>query len=131
MVLGQELLSAATSATISIITILILFSGYIILSYCYNYFIKYNGKKQVPQYAPGSMIKHMQMASSPEYPWWILEVANQLQSNVFQVSMPPLRPLAHKVIVGDAQTARDILTDPLSTKPVEVYGPFRNINGRE
>lgn len=129
MVLSQELLSAATSPNIVIGT-LILFFGYIILSYCYNYVIKY-GKKKVPHYAPGGMIKHMQMVSSPEYPWWILEVANQLQSSVFQVSIPPLRPLAHKVIVGDAQTARDILTDPLSTKPVEVYGPFRNINGRE
>ena len=130
MVLGREYSSAETSPNIAIATLILFIFGYIILSYCYNYFIKY-GKKQLPQYAPGGMIKHMQMASSPEYPWWILEVANQLQSNVFQVSIPPLRPLALKVIVGDAQTARDILIDPLSTKPVEIYGPFRNINGRE
>ena len=74
MVLGQESLAETVSPNIAI-AILFIF-GYIILSYCYNYFIKYE-KKQVPQYAPGGMIKHMQMASSFEYPWWILEVANQ------------------------------------------------------
>jgi len=132
MVWVQELLLSSVSLETShiiLINTLLLFFGYVILSYCYR-FIKY-GKKIYPPYAPGGMIKHMQMTSSSEYPWWILKVATELENQIFQLSIPPFRPLAHKVVVGDAQTARDILTDPLSTKPMEIYGPFRNINGCE
>ena len=70
------------------------------------------------------------MASSSQYPFWILDVANnQLGTNIFQLSLP-LRPLSHKFVVGDAQTARDILMDDKSTKPMDIYGHMRNLNYR-
>ena len=65
-----------------------------------------------------------------QYPFWILDVANnQLGTNIFQLSLP-LRPLSYKFVVGDAQTAREILMDDKSTKPMDIYGHMRNLNYR-
>lgn len=85
------------------------------------------GKKQ-PPLAPGGMWKHIQMATSSQFPWWMLDVTRQLQSQVFKVSLP-LGLGTQVFIVGEPEVARSILTDQLSTKPEVIYGNIGNVVG--
>lgn len=93
------------------------------LSYCMRFTSGLTSKNNndrklpLPPYAPGGMIKHIQMISSSQYPWWILDVARQIQTRVFRISIP-VRPLAHTVVVGEPNLFRQILTDPLTEKPL-------------
>ncbi|EJK44537.1 hypothetical protein THAOC_36914 [Thalassiosira oceanica] len=80
----------------------------------------------LPPFAPGSMMKHMEMATCGQYPWWLLEIANKSNSRVFRVSRPTK---GHKCIVGEYQVAREILTDPQSKKPPAIYNQMRYVNG--
>ncbi|EJK48170.1 hypothetical protein THAOC_33061 [Thalassiosira oceanica] len=82
----------------------------------------------LPPYAPGSMLKHIEMITSKEYPWWILDVAEKLGQRCFRVSIPS--SMKNKIIIGEHTTARRILTDPLSSKPIEIYGPMRSVNNK-
>lgn len=84
--------------------------------------------KRYPPYAPGGMRKHIQMHMAEQYPWWLLDVARQLHSRVFQLSIP-ISPMTRVFVVGELKTFRSILSDPLSQKPLELYGHFRAIAG--
>lgn len=134
MFIDQDILSTVTIVAGIIATIV--FIGYLILKIRTTSIRSYekqsssSSKQRYPPYAPGTMLHHIRMASSSQYPFWILDVANnQLGTNIFQLSLP-LRPLSYKFVVGDAQTAREILMDDKSTKPMDIYGHMRNLNYR-
>ena len=55
-------------------------------------------------------------------------MAEKLGQRCFRVSIPT--SLKNKIIIGEHTTARRILTDPLSSKPIEIYGTFRSFNGK-
>ncbi|EJK47306.1 hypothetical protein THAOC_33983 [Thalassiosira oceanica] len=82
----------------------------------------------LPPYAPGSMLKHIEMVTSKEYPWWLLDVAEKLGQRCFRVSIPS--SMKNKIIIGEHTTARRILTDPLSSKPIEIYSAMRFLNNK-
>ena len=133
MFIDQDILSTVTIVAGIVATLV--FIGYLILIIIRNIrnYEKQSSSSSIqryPPYAPGTMLHHIRMASSSQYPFWILDVANnQLGTNIFQLSLP-LRPLSYKFVVGDAQTARDILMDDKSTKPMDIYGHMRNLNYR-
>lgn len=79
-----------------------------------------------PPYAPGTTLETMKIASGGEGVWWYLQVAKELKTRVFQLSLPSLAPMV--VVVGEVETFRKILTDPLSTKP-SIYKSIRKILG--
>lgn len=81
-----------------------------------------------PPYAPGSIAEHIRMSTSARYPWWVLDVAQRLDARVFRLKIP-LAPLSHKVVIGDPDTFRQVMQDPLSTKPLAVYRAFRRVHG--
>lgn len=56
------------------------------------------------------------------------DVARQLQTHVFKVSLP-LGLGTNVFVVGEPRLARSILTDPLSTKPEVIYGQVGNVVG--
>mmetsp|Transcript_38415 Transcript_38415/g.70464 ORF Transcript_38415/g.70464 Transcript_38415/m.70464 type:complete len:486 (-) Transcript_38415:121-1578(-) len=122
-ILGQQLYS------IDILTISLLLAS---LSIGYIYIVSSHTRQKkankYPPYAPGGMWQHIQISASSQYPWWILDVARDLHNRVFQLSLP-MSPMAHKVVVGEVDTFRRVLTDPLSEKPMEFYQPFRDIVG--
>jgi cytochrome P450 len=117
----HDVLSSSNNLTVTLLAILLLSLLCISIS---------GRKKSVkcPPYAPGGMLHHVKMCTSSSYPWWILDVAKQLQTRVFQVSLP-INPLKHLFIVGEPSTARSILADPLTSKPLHVYAHMRNVNG--
>ena len=98
-------------------------------------------------------MQHIKMATSSHYPWWLLvcdyqcscyisseqytnpslrilqDVARQMDNTrVFQLFLPGSFRRCH-VVVGEPSTFHAILTDPLSTKPLEIYGRMKNMNG--
>ncbi|KAL7510658.1 hypothetical protein ACHAXN_007638 [Cyclotella atomus] len=81
-----------------------------------------------PPLAPGGMVQHVKMMTSSHYPWWVLDVAKELNSRVVRLSLPGTHPRCY-FVVGEPSTFRAILTDPLSVKPMEIYGRMKNING--
>jgi len=80
-----------------------------------------------PPYAPCSTLETIRMVSSSEYPWWVLRVARELNTLVFRVSLPVPAPML--VVVGEPDTFRKVMTDPLSKKPLEIYSNIGIING--
>jgi len=115
--LGQELPYSIDILTISLL-VAALSIGYIVSSHKR----KKNANKY-PPYAPGGMWQHIKKLTSSQCPWWILDVARDLHNRVFQLSLP-MSPMAHKVVVGEVDTFRRVLTDPLSEKPMEHYKVF-------
>ena len=86
---------------------------------------KYDTK--YPPYAPGGLWKHTQMRmSSRSLPYWFLDIADELQTRVFQICLPIFPPKT-LTAVGEPSTCRAILTDPRTTKPARIYGFLRNI----
>lgn len=55
-------------------------------------------------------------------------MAEKLGQRCFRVSIP--NNFKNKIIIGEYTTARRILADPLSSKPIEIYGAMRSLNGR-
>jgi len=136
VLIDQDILSTATLIVAIVATLGFIGQLILIISGIRNYEKQSSSSSSsssslhYPPYAPGSMFHHINMSSSPQYPFWILDVANnQLNTNIFQLSLP-LRPLSYKFVVGDAQTAREILMDDKSTKPLDIYGHMRNLNYR-
>ena len=72
--------------------------------------------KKYPPFAPGDMKKHFKMVTTSEYPWWLCDVSKQIETRVFQLSLPVF-PTNHFVVVGEPSAVRLILTDPLSSRP--------------
>jgi cytochrome P450 len=82
-----------------------------------------------PPLAPGGILKTVEMISGKEFPWFMLSVMKELNSSVFRLSLPiPGTPMV--VAVGELETVREILTDPLSKKPAAIYGSFENVTNR-
>lgn len=58
----------------------------------------------------------------------MLDLCRELGTHVFQLRLPVL-PLRSMVVVGDHVASRAILTDPRSTKPLDMYRCFRGVYG--
>ena len=80
----------------------------------------------LPPFAPGNMKLHVQKLTSTEFPFWLVSVVQKLGHQIFQVRLPFGRKL---YFVGSSAVAREILLDPKSTKPDEIYKPIRAVNG--
>jgi len=80
-----------------------------------------------PPYAPCSTLETVRVVSSSDYIWWVLRVARQLKTRVFQVSLPFPAPML--VVVGETDTFRKVMTDPLTKKPLEIYRNIASMSG--
>jgi cytochrome P450 len=79
-----------------------------------------------PPLAPGGIFKTAEMISGKEFPWFMLRTMQELNSSVFRMSLPiPGTPMV--VAVGELETVREILTDPLSKKPAAIFRSMDNI----
>ena len=98
-----------------------------IISYHFN-----NSKRKknykIPPYAPGSILHHIRMTTNSQYPWWIINVASQLNTSIFQFKIP-IAPLSHKFAIGEVHTFRQILQDPLSERPLFIFKAVRRVYG--
>jgi len=90
-----------------------------------------NGTTSYPPHAPASTLETLRILVRGEFIWWILGVAKELKSQVFQVSLPTPTCLTAPmtVVVGEHDTVRKILTDPLSRKPLSMFVGFRKLGG--
>ena len=80
-----------------------------------------------PPYAPGGVWAHTKRRlSGKSQPYWFLDVATELGTRVFQLSLPSCPPTT-LTAVGEAAACRAILTDPRTTKPVKIYSYFRKL----
>lgn len=75
---------------------------------CYFFRKKYNDEIKLPPYAPGSMLKHTQMISGNQFPWFVLNVSRELLTSVFQVSVP-LRLFTRVFMVGEGPLVSGIV----------------------
>ncbi|KAL7527392.1 hypothetical protein ACHAWF_002159 [Thalassiosira exigua] len=100
------------------------------LSLGYHFFSrkKVGDEIKLPPCAPGNMIKHTKMMSGDKLPQFLLGLLCELQTSVFQLSIP-MRPFSRVFMVGEAKTFRAVLMDSLSEKPPEIYSSFNNTNG--
>ena len=83
---------------------------------------------QYPPMAPVGMGEVIKEISSPNYPWFMLRMANESNSFTFRINLPMLgTPMV--VAVGDFETQRAILRNRQSERPLVFYKSFNNITG--
>ncbi len=66
-----DTLSSMDGALAASLVVISLTIGYALCKQLIQHKLKKNGVKY-PPYAPGSMLKHILLSTSSEYPWWIL-----------------------------------------------------------
>mmetsp|Transcript_11065 Transcript_11065/g.23636 ORF Transcript_11065/g.23636 Transcript_11065/m.23636 type:complete len:483 (-) Transcript_11065:361-1809(-) len=107
------------SAVAVSILVVALSIGYLLVSRIYRT-LKNDGKVY-PLYAPGGVWKHVRMVTHRDYPWWVLETSRQLQTQVFEITLPiRLINPPRAFVVGEPKAVREIMTDPLTEKPPEI-----------
>lgn len=80
----------------------------------YAFKISSRDESKWPPIAPGGMLKTIKVLSGNDYPWFMLRTAKKLKSNVFRLSLPiPGCPI---VVVGEVDSVRAVLSDPLTEK---------------
>jgi cytochrome P450 len=65
-------------------------------------------------------IKHI---TGSDYPFYVLETARNLKSDVFCLNLPSLI-FGKTYMVAESKLANELLTDPKTTKPKHIYGVF-------
>lgn len=81
-----------------------------------------------PPHAPGGLLTQIMMRLNPKTnAHWVLNASRELDAEVIQLRTPSKSMIA----VGELNLFREILTDPLTTKPGKLYGFFRGIYGGE
>jgi cytochrome P450 len=70
----------------------------------------------------------MRLDTSARSAYWVLDVANEMNSRVFRLSLLSLPPKT-LTSIGELSAFRELLTDPLSMKPLRLYSYFRGIYG--
>jgi hypothetical protein len=89
----------------------------------WNLLFHQNGKggKPYPPLAPASMLQTMSSMQGNDLPWFYLKMAEDLGNKyTYRLSLP----FPHMfVVTGDPKLAREVLTDPKSTKPA-LYRQF-------
>jgi len=71
-------------------------------------------KKISPPVAPFGILECIRNMTSDQNPWFVLKIKKTMGNNIDTFMLPlPRRP----IITGDYLLAREILTDPLTTKP--------------
>jgi len=122
--LGSVIEQQDASLMISLLTV---FLSILVFTFSHK---KKKEKHILPPYAPGSILTHIRMCTSANYPWWVLEIAEKLNSRVFMYKLP-VEPFSCKVAVGELHTLRQVLQDPLTEKPPIIYETFRRVYGGE
>jgi cytochrome P450 len=94
---------------------------------CSHYFItSHGGKKHVlPPVLPLGWVATTTKLTSSDAPWFLLEWARKI-AYTFRIRIPYPGPV---IVAGDPVVAREILNDPLTTKPNGFYGPIDVPNG--
>jgi len=90
-----------------------------------------NGTALYPPYAPATALETLRLMMDGEFIWWLLRVEKELKSRVFQLSLPVPACLTAPmtVAIGEHETVRNILTDPLTKKPVSMFKGIRRLGG--
>jgi cytochrome P450 len=86
--------------------------------------------KKYPPYAPVSIytiIKSRMNTRTDAY--WMLDIARQLKSQIFQLRLPSAFPRKSLFIVGESHTSRQILLHSQTTKPDVPYKLLRLVFG--
>jgi len=83
-----------------------------------------------PPVAPSGMWETVAALSGDDFPWFLLETAEKLDTRNFRLPLPLLGPPMGPpmvVVVGDPALAREILDSKDSTKPASMYKSFDGI----
>lgn len=85
-------------------------------------FFPKNGKggKPFPPLAPASMLETMSKMQGNDLPWFYLKTAEVLNNYTYRLQLPLPQMF---VVTGDPKLAREVLTDPKTTKPA-LYKQF-------
>lgn len=106
----------------------LLVGSVLLLFLCRDELPRMDGRK-LPPYAPGGILKHTRMRlDSSNSAYWLLDAAREINTRVFRLSLLAIPPRT-TTAVGELAAFRDVLTDPLSVKPMELYTYFRGVYG--
>lgn len=98
----------------------------IILIYAVSYFSHKHGKT-IPL-APAGMLETIQNMSGPNAPWFLLDMAKQINSDIFRLSLPIPGGV---YCVGCPITTREILLDAKTDKPKQIYKAIGELFGTD
>jgi hypothetical protein len=87
-----------------------------------------NARSRYPPLVPIGLLETFQTVSGSDFPWFLLQTARKLKFRVFRLSLP-IFGTQMVIVVGELETARQVLTDPLTTKPLALYSSANNNNG--
>jgi len=84
---------------------------------------------KIPPKAQSTVIQTVTAMTGNKYPSFLLQKSNEISSSIFRFELlgSLMGFFKMAVVVGEAKTATQILTDPLSTKPRSLYGVLDGI----
>ena len=82
-----------------------------------------------PPMAKNGILETVKILTDNNFPWFLLDTARDLQSNTFRLNLSAIFSCPMVAVVGDPKVAREILRDPLSTKPKQIYKHFEDTIG--
>ena len=84
--------------------------------------------QHLPPMSPMGLFQYIKEISSTQAPFLNLKEVENMKSLTYRMKLGILFG-TNAITVGDPKTAHQILTDPLSTKPRQLYGAFDDLSG--
>ena len=82
---------------------------------------------RAPPIARAGLMETIKQMSGNDFPWFLLDTARELQSYVYRLNLAHVFFCPMVIVIGKPKIAREILMDPLSTKPKQLYGSFNSV----
>jgi cytochrome P450 len=86
-------------------------------------------KTTSPPMAKAGILETVKILTGNKCPWFLLDTARDLQSNTFRLNLSALLSCPMVAVVSDPKVAHEILRDPLTTKPEQLYRQFEDTMG--
>ena len=86
-------------------------------------------KRSSPPMAKTGIIETIKQLSGTNFPTFLLGTARDLQSDIFRLNLHRIFFCPMVATVGNPKVAREILIDPLTTKPGQIYTVLDEITG--
>ena len=86
-------------------------------------------KTTSPPMAKAGILETVKILTGNNCPWFLLDTARDLQSNIFRLNLSAIFSCPMVAVVSDPKVAHEILRDPLTTKPEQLYRQFEDTMG--
>lgn len=90
-----------------------------------------SSEKLSPPRAKLGLLGCIKMMTSEEKPFKLLKLAEELDSFLFELDWNALFGVPKYIVIGEPKLARQILTDPLTTKPPQIYRAMEKLSGKQ